>query len=127
MDIDKFTADLIYVVHILTILFIVIVPFTNNQKLLMIEFSVLMAIMFHWVTNNQVCCLTEMEKILRNETSDDRTFFGKLIGPVYTFGKDSPVFQVGLIVLIMITVYKVKPFEALEIKRLQDLFTKWRM
>lgn len=126
MDIDKFTADLIYIAHLFTLLFIILVPFSSNQKLLTIEFAALLTIMFHWITNNQVCCLTEMEKILRNETDDDRTFFGKLIGPVYTFGKDSPVFQVGLIVLIMITAYKVRPLEALEIKKLGDLFTKWR-
>jgi hypothetical protein len=126
MDIDRFTADLIYVAHIVTLLFILIVPFTNNQKLLTIEFAALITIMFHWITNNQVCCLTEMEKILRNETNDDRTFFGKLVGPVYSFGKDSPIFQVVLISLIMITAYKVKPYEALEIKKLSDVFTKWR-
>ena len=123
--IDKLVADLIYVIHLCVLAFVIIVPFTSNQKALVIEMGLLLAIMFHWITNNQVCCLTEFEKILRGETDDQQTFFGKLVGPVYSFGKDSQMYQVILFVLIMITLYKVRPLEALEVKQLRDLFTKW--
>lgn len=123
---DKLVADIIYIVHLLVLLFVIIAPFTSNQKVLTIEMALLITIMFHWITNNQVCCLTEFEKILRNEKDDGNTFFGKIMGPVYSFGKDSQVTQVILFVLMMITLYKVKPIEGLEIKKLSDLFiNKW--
>lgn len=122
-----FVANIIYFVHLLLLLFVVFAPFSSNQKVLTIEMALLIAIMFHWITNNHVCCLTEFEKILRDETDDENTFFGKIMKPVYTFGKDSQVTQVALFILMMITLYKVKPLEGLEIKKLMDLFiNRWR-
>lgn len=124
---NVFVANIIYVIHLLTLAFVVLAPFSSNQKILTIEMALLITIMFHWITNNQVCCLTEFEKILRDETDDGNTFFGKIMGPVYSFGKDSQFTQVVLFILIMITLYKVKPLEGLEIKKLRDLFiNRWR-
>lgn len=124
--IDEITADIIYMIHLFVLIFVIVAPFMSNQKILVIEMALLLAIMFHWITNNQVCCLTEVEKILRNKEHDTQTFFGNLIGPVYTFGKDSMMYQIALFTLIMITLYKVKPLEAFEVKKMSDLFIKWR-
>ncbi len=123
---DLFVANIIYVVHLVVLLFVVLAPFSSNQKVLTIEMALLFTILLHWITNNKVCCLTEFEKILRGESDDDNTFFGKIMGPVYTFGKDSIVPQVILFVLMMVTLYKVKPLEGLEVKKLTDLFIRWR-
>ena len=60
---NELVANTIYIVHFLVLLFVVIAPFTSNQKVLTIEMALLITIMFHWITNNQVCCLTEFEKI----------------------------------------------------------------
>lgn len=123
---DLFVANIIYVVHLVVLLFVVLAPFSSNQKVLTIEMALLFTILLHWITNNKVCCLTEFEKILRGESDDDNTFFGKIMGPVYTFGKDSILPQVILFVLMMVTLYKVKPLEGLEVKKLTDLFIRWR-
>lgn len=123
---DTFVANLIYIIHFAVLGFVVLAPFSSNQKILTIEMALLLTIMFHWITNNQVCCLTEFEKILRDETDDGNTFFGRIMGPVYSFGKDSQVTQILLFILIMVTLYRVKPLEGLEIKKLKDLFiNKW--
>ena len=41
--------------------------------------------MAHWLTNQSVCALTEVEKLLTGKDCDDDTFFGKIVGPVYKF------------------------------------------
>jgi hypothetical protein len=41
--------------------------------------------MLHWATNQSVCALTEMEKIITGKTCDEDTFIGKIVGPIYKF------------------------------------------
>lgn len=42
-------------------------------------------IMLHWITNQTVCALTEIEKVVTGKSKDEDTFFGKVVGPVYRF------------------------------------------
>jgi len=42
-------------------------------------------ILLHWATNQSVCALTELEKLVTGKTCDEETFFGKIVGPVYKF------------------------------------------
>jgi hypothetical protein len=42
-------------------------------------------IMLHWATNQSVCALTEMEKLVTGAARDEETFFGKVVGPIYKF------------------------------------------
>jgi len=87
-------AGFIYCLHVALLVFLLIVPFTNNEYLLTIHFIIIPFIVLHWITNQSVCALTEIEKFLSNKTDDDDTFFGKLVGPVYKFKtqKDEEIF-----------------------------------
>ncbi len=78
-------ATLIKVVHFLLVLFIVITPFCGTQYMLSMHFLLVPLILGHWLTNQTVCALTEIEKLLSGKTCDDETFFGRLVGPVYKF------------------------------------------
>ena len=49
------------------------------------HFIIVPFIMAHWITNQSVCALTELEKFLSGKTCDDDTFIGKIVGPVYKF------------------------------------------
>ena len=67
-------------------------------------------IMVHWLTNQSICALTEIEKVLTGETNDDRTFFGKIVGPVYKFKthKEEKLFVWTLLITLwLITVIKL--------------------
>lgn len=67
-------------------------------------------IMLHWITNLSVCALTEMEKFIKGEKDDDKTFFGQVVGPVYKFrtqGDENTFLWTLLIGLWLISLYKL--------------------
>jgi len=78
-------ASLINFIHILLVLFIFLTPFVGNEYYLTMHLIILPFIVIHWITNQSVCALTEIEKIISGKKDDDDTFFGKLVGPVYKF------------------------------------------
>jgi hypothetical protein len=82
--------------------------------------------MLHWLTNQTVCALTEMEKLVRGTRDDEQTIFGQIFTPIYkseTFiGKlVRPIFEfkdeemerrivwIGLILLWIITLIRLAP------------------
>jgi len=100
-------AKLIHALHIALLVFLLIVPFTNNEYLLTLHFIIIPFIVLHWVTNQSVCALTEIEKFLSNKTDDEDTFFGKLVGPVYKFKtqEDEEVFLYTLMAALYIMTF----------------------
>jgi hypothetical protein len=101
----------IRVIHYLTVLFFVLAPFTNNQQLLTMHFVLVPFLMLHWVTNQSVCALTEMEKFLTNKTEDHETFIGKIVGPIYKFqtpGQENAFVWIILTLLWLISLYKLR-------------------
>lgn len=78
-------ANFIKVIHFLLVVFIIATPFFGTPYMLSMHFLIVPFIMAHWITNQSVCALTEMEKFLRGKECDDETFFGKIVGPVYKF------------------------------------------
>jgi len=71
--------------HICLVLFIIFTPFVGSPYALSMHFIIVPFIMAHWITNQSVCALTELEKFLSGKTCDDDTFIGKIVGPVYKF------------------------------------------
>ena len=78
-------ANFIKVVHFLLVVFIIVTPFCGTPYMLSMHFLIVPFIMGHWLTNQSVCALTEMEKLLSGKDCDEDTFFGKIVGPVYKF------------------------------------------
>jgi hypothetical protein len=78
-------AWIIRALHFFLVLFIIGAPFSSDEYLLTLHLIIVPFIMLHWLTNQSVCALTEMEKLVTGKTCDDETFFGKLVGPVYKF------------------------------------------
>jgi len=104
-------AELVRLIHILFVLFVVLVPFTNNEFWLTIHFIIVPFVMLHWLTNQSVCAFTELEKMLRGTTEDSETFIGQIVGPIYTFqsqGQENMFVWFITIVLWLVTVYKLK-------------------
>jgi hypothetical protein len=110
-------GDIILFIHLFILIFVLVIPFSGNQPLLLLNFALLMAIAFHWIMNDTTCALTLLEKVVRGETDDKRTFFGRVMGPVYSFGSEKLTTQIILFILIMITLYN------LDVNYVKDSFT----
>lgn len=93
---DNFILALINLIHFLVILFIIIIPFTNNTLLILIHSIIVPFIMLHWLLNNDNCAITEAEKLIRfklngnNPVNYNDCFSYKLISPVYNFISHNP-------------------------------------
>ena len=75
----------IKLIHLLVFLFLVVAPFTGSEYLMSMHLLIVPFILLHWATNQSVCALTEMEKLVTGKKCDEETFFGKVVGPVYKF------------------------------------------
>ncbi len=81
---SDFFAMSVKIVHGLFVAFIVLVPLlSNNEVLLTYHFLVTPLLILHWITNNNVCALTQLEAFIRGTTNTSETFLGKYINPVY--------------------------------------------
>jgi hypothetical protein len=100
-------ANLIKCIHILLIVFLVLAPFTKDSLIICLNLIVMTGIMIHWSLNNQVCCLTEFEKLCRGKECDSETFFGQLVGPVYTLNQQN---QIAWIVILFLFAFNLKKF-----------------
>lgn len=105
--INNIVANILFILHIFIFLFVVVTPFTNYDILILLNMVFMMGIFLHWIVNNNICALTVLEKKLRGKENDEETFFGKLFGHVYTFGKDEKISWVILIGLILFSLLKV--------------------
>ena len=103
-------ALIIKALHFLLVIFILGTPFFGDAYLQTMHLLVVPFIMMHWVTNQSVCALTELEKLATGKECDDDTFFGKVVGPVYKFSsiQDENFFLwTLLIVLWSVTAFKL--------------------
>lgn len=79
--------SLVRLIHFLFILFVVLVPFIGNNYFLLLHFIIVPFIMFHWILNDNTCCLTVVEKLLAND-KDYECITCKIIEPIYDFKKN---------------------------------------
>lgn len=114
---DNFVLALINLIHLLVILFVIIVPFTNSTLLLLLHSVIVPFIMLHWLVNNDTCAITEVEKFVRiklnggNPVQYNECFSYKLVSPVYNFISENPDYSkmtwVITIILWTISLYKL--------------------
>ena len=133
----------IQIIHILVRIFIVAVPFLGGDYFLSIHALTIPFVMLHWATNQTVCALTEMEKLVSGKKDDDtffgqifipiyknESFVGSILKPIYTVkdkDEEKRLVWIGLSFLWMITLYKlqVTDFSYLraEVVRFKSLFS----
>jgi hypothetical protein len=103
--------EIIRIIHWSLIVFIVGSPFFAGEVDLTLHAVVVPFLMLHWITNQSVCALTEMEKYLRGKTNDDETFFGQVVGPVYKFrtkGRENIMLWGLLVTLWLVTLFQLQ-------------------
>jgi len=98
---------LITLLHILFILFVVIVPFTNSNYLLLLHTVTVPFMIFHWIINDNTCALTLAEHYVRQKiygvkSKKEETFMARLIEPIYDFKKNHKKFSDGIYVITII-------------------------
>ncbi len=62
---------LIRFIHLVLILFVLVVPFTGNIKLLYEHVIIVPFLLAHWLTNSDHCMLTYLERITRDVLTND--------------------------------------------------------
>jgi hypothetical protein len=99
-------SDVAFLVHLFIIVFTILGTFSTNQETVILAFALQVSILVHWIVNNKVCVLTQIEKYLRNEPDDGNTFFGKVFEGVY----DRRINSIVLFLLLMTSLYRIKSF-----------------
>ncbi len=113
-------------------MFVVITPFTNSNYFLFMHAFVVPFIMFHWVINNNTCCLTVLEQSIKEKITgkpvdkNDCVAY-KIVAPIYDFNKNYKQFENFIYIftagLWSISAYKLySKYENGEIKSYQQLF-----
>lgn len=108
MTIRGSMANMVFVIHLLIFLMALVIPFSDDKRLLSMYSILMVFVLFHWVINDDSCILTLIEKKLRN-VEIEKTFFQQILGPIYNYGNNSDVigkmlfFMLWLIVQIKLT------------------------
>lgn len=127
---DETFAKLIKLIHILIILYVIIIPFTNSKYLLLLHSVFVPFMILHWVTNNNTCVLTTVERQLRSnekKLKDEDCFTCQLIEPIFDFKKNYSAFSTSIYILT-IALWSVsscklyRKYKTGEITKLKDLF-----
>jgi len=91
---NEFILYMIIILHFIFVLFVVLTPFIGNNYFLVLHAVIVPFVMLHWVTNDNNCALTMMEKKIRKnlygeepDPTDCVTY--NLIAPVYDFKKNN--------------------------------------
>ncbi len=79
--------SIIFGLHAAFVLLGLLIPFMKNKRLLELYSIIIPFLFYHWAINNDTCFLTNLE-MLATDTPKDRTFMGRLIGPVYSISDD---------------------------------------
>ena len=69
-------------IHIALFCYGLMVPFVGSIKELKSFSFIIPVLLFHWATNDDTCFLTQLEAYFSNK-SNDRTFIGRIVGPIY--------------------------------------------
>ena len=80
---QNFWSHIVRLFHSALILFMIIAPFCKNREYVILHAIIVPFLYFHWLTNNDTCALTELEKYLSNKKENEETFIGSIISPVY--------------------------------------------
>ncbi len=75
--------NIIFIIHLLFLIGIIVVPFTNDKRNLEFYSMVIPFIFYHWSVNDDTCALTQAEMYLMGTTEKDETFMGRVVGPIY--------------------------------------------
>lgn len=74
--------NIIFVIHLVFLLWILITPFTNNRRQMEFYSMMIPFIFYHWSVNDDTCALTQAEMYMTGKHKQE-TFMGRVVGPIY--------------------------------------------
>ena len=81
--------NIIFVLHLLMLVAAVIVPmFVKDVRWLEMYSLFIPFVFFHWITNDDTCCLTQLEVYLTGQDKS-KTFMSRVLDPVYNVSDDT--------------------------------------
>jgi len=81
--------NIIFVIHLLMLVAAVIVPmFVKDVRWLEMYSLFIPFVFFHWITNDDTCCLTQLEVYLTGQEKS-KTFMSRVLDPVYNVSDDA--------------------------------------
>ena len=128
---DEIKLKIITICHLIFIIFVLLTPLSNSNYLLFMHSIIIPFILLHWLTNNDICALTLMEKTIRKKINKNSTyedcFTCRIIDPVFKFDKNpdvqNKILYSGIILLWIVSVLKLyKKYKTDEIRNIYDLF-----
>lgn len=74
--------NIIFLIHLIFLMWILVIPFTNDRRQLEFYSMVIPFIFYHWSVNDDTCALTQAEMYVTGKEKDS-TFMGRIVGPIY--------------------------------------------
>jgi hypothetical protein len=131
-QLSTFAANIIWLLHLLFVLWVLITPFTNSEPMLILHLIMMPFLWMHWWINDDTCSLTMIEMKLRGleyGTEDaQKSFFYNLVSPVYRI-QDGDVRSVAWLLsllLWLITLTKVVKKPTMIKDVFGDAFAMWK-
>lgn len=98
-------VNFIVLLHTFFMLYVIAVPFFSvSVDTLYLHVWLLLLMLLHWITNNDVCVLTELEQYLYPTKERRELFTNRLIGSVYRI--DNQQLRELTLLLWLFTIYK---------------------
>ena len=74
--------NIIFWIHLVFLIGILVVPFTNNRRNLEFYSILIPFLFYHWSVNDDTCALTQMEMIITGQHKEE-TFMHRVVSPIY--------------------------------------------
>jgi|SRR5210317_124283 len=106
--------NIIFVIHLIFLIGILVIPFTNDRRNLEFYSILIPFIFYHWSVNDDTCALTQLEMYLTGQEKEE-TFMGRVVGPIYKMD-DTDVNKLTKTLFFMlwgIVQYRLGHFDAL--------------
>lgn len=120
----NFAANVIWLLHMLFIVWFIVTPFTTNPNMLTLHLFTGPFLWLHWIVNNDACSLTLLEMKLRGTTDCSESFFHQLVSPIYKIRDEEikPYVWMATIILWLVTLSKVIKNPGMVTKMFRDAF-----
>jgi hypothetical protein len=119
--------NIIFALHTIFLLFLIIIPFVNDDKLLQMYSILIPFIFYHWSVNDDTCAMTQFETYVTGKNKDE-TFFHRLVSPVYKMDDTAAnnLLKSMLFFLWMFVQYRLERFKIVE-DDLKIILAKYRV
>jgi hypothetical protein len=119
--------NIIFTLHAVFLIWLIVIPFVNDERLLQMYSILIPFIFYHWSVNDDTCAMTQLETYMTGKNKDE-TFFHRLVSPVYKMDDTAAnnLLKSMLFFLWMFTQYRLERFKIVE-DDLKTILAKYRV